>query len=122
MEELKKIIKQLPEEKSSKVAENIVSKIINRELSRLKEKKSSWLLLAGLLVLMILGFSKALESAEALGTADFWDLVGLDKNFLDFQTFLEGNPLIEAIFILFISLLLIVPIWVIRHKDKVIGR
>jgi len=120
--DIKKILKDLPSGQPKKVAGNVVARIIKREVERWREKRFSWGLLGLLGILGALGIVKVLEAVEILDTADFWAIVSLDRSFLDWQSFLEGNPVTEGLFVIIISLLLIVPIWVLRHKDKEIGR
>ena len=122
-QDFKKVLKDLEvKAPSGKTVNNIVAKIIKKEIERWKEIKISWVLLGVLAVLGMLGIIKILEAMEILDTAGFWVLAGQDRSFLNWQSFYEGFPVTEALFIIFITLILLVPIWVIRHKDKEIGR
>lgn len=123
MRDLKKILKNLPEEKPrEKVAENIVSRIISREIERWCEKKYSFYLLVLLLVLGVLGIKKVTESMELLGTSDYWAMVKQQPAFLELEALLEGNPVTEVLFIIFVTLMIIVPIVILVRKDKWLGR
>ena len=120
--DLKKILKELPEERPRKGADNIVARIIKREIKRWKEKRISWVLLGMLGVLGVLGIVKILEAAEILDTAGFWLMIKEQPALLEWQSFLEGFPVTEGLFVLLISLLLIVPIGILVRKDKWLGR
>jgi len=123
MKDLRKIVKGMPEEKPLEpVVKMTVAKIVKKEIKRWREKKISWVLIGVLVMLGVLGVLKMLEAAEILDTSGFWLMIKEDPSFLEWQSFLEGFPVTEGLFVIVITLLLIVPIWVIRHKDQIIGR
>lgn len=122
MKDIKKILKELPEEQSPKITDNVIFGIIKRETERFKEKRISLILIFLFLILGTLGIKKFLESAEFLDSWGFWEMARKDFSWVDLQAFLEGNPVIEGLFLLFITLMITVPIWVYGHKDKKIGR
>ncbi len=122
MKNLKKILRTLPAERPKKVADYMVTKIIKREIERWREKKISRFLLFLLGLLGVLGVLRVLEAAEILDTAGFWLMVKEQPALLEWQSFTEGFPVAEGLFVIIVSFLLIVPIIILVRKDKWLGR
>jgi hypothetical protein len=122
-EKLKNVLISLPSEgPRESVARMTVARIVEREVERWREKKHSFYLLSLLLVLGVLGIKKMAESMELLGTSDYWAMVRQQPTFLELEAFLEGNPITELLFLIFVILMIIVPMVVLVRKDKWLGR
>jgi hypothetical protein len=105
---LKDLIKNLPEIEPPKPVEEIVAETIKRQLIWLWEKRLA--IVSGFLVLT-LGYLTLVETgrlARRLGTAGFWAFLSQDKEwFFDeplvvLAAFLEANPWQEVIYLLFL--------------------